>query len=60
MFDYDTKDKEHLNTPRGRKCCTRYGVLMITCQGVLVITVGKLLYILQKHSSKMVIFIFEK
>jgi hypothetical protein len=48
----------------GRKCYTRDGVLMITCQGVFVITVtefvGKLLYILQKHSSEMVIFIFKK
>jgi hypothetical protein len=49
---------------RGKKCYTRDGVLMITCIGVLVITVTefvrKLLYILQKHSSKMVILIFRK
>jgi hypothetical protein len=45
-----------LVTTRGRKCYTKDGVLMITCSGVLVITVtefvGKNLYILQKHFVK--------
>jgi hypothetical protein len=50
--------------PRGRKSYTKDGVLMITCSGVLVITVtefvGEHLYIPQKQSSKVVIFIVQK